>query len=174
MTVSIACGQRGTRLTKDRASETYLSNLRISGYVGDPLLDGKAKTYRFAGDIPVNSLSLDGTWTAGYRYFTAGDHARLAFTCRAGNANGVLAGKGTVTVLVDGKVVKTIPVEGTPNLYKLVDDSTARTAHLELRLTPGIQAYSFIFGWTRTRLDPAGRLPGSGSVRRPETAPVPA
>lgn len=58
----------------------------------------------------------------------------------------VLAGKGTVTVLVDGKVVRTVPVEGTPTLYKLVDDSAARTAHLELRLTPGIQAYSFTFG----------------------------
>ena len=138
--------QKDTQLTKDRTPETYLSNLRISGYVGDPLLHDKPKAYRFASDIPVNRLSLDGTWTAGYQYFTAGDHARLAFTYRAKNANVVLAGKGSVSVLVDGKVVKTIQVEGTPTLHRLVDDSTARTAHLELRFTPGIQAYSFTFG----------------------------
>ncbi|MGV9706154.1 redoxin domain-containing protein [Streptomyces sp. NPDC003483] len=138
--------RQDVRLTKDRTPETYLSNLRISGYVGDPLLDDKPKTYRFPSKIGVNKLSLDGTWTAGYQYFTTGDNARLAFTYRAKNVNLVLAGKGSVTVLVDGKRVRTIPVEGTPTLHRLVDDSTARTAHLELRLTPGIQAYSFTFG----------------------------
>ncbi|MEU8717976.1 hypothetical protein [Streptomyces sp. NPDC048663] len=114
--------------------------------MGDPLLNDKPRTYRFPSDIPVNRLSLDGTWTAGYRYFTAGDHARLAFTYRARNVNLVLGGKGTVTVLVDGKTVKSVPVAGTPTLYRLVDENTARTAHLELRVTPGVQAYSFTFG----------------------------
>ncbi|MFJ2906215.1 hypothetical protein [Streptomyces sp. NPDC087212] len=139
-------GQKDPQLTKDRTPETYLSNHRISGYVGDPLLDNKPKAYRFPTAIPVNSLSLDGTWTAGYQYFTAGENARLAFTYRAKNVNLVLAGEGTVTVLVDGKTVKTIPVAGTPTLHRLVDESTARTAHLELKVTPGIQAYSFTFG----------------------------
>ena len=139
-------GQKDASLTKDRTPETYLSNQRISGYVGDPLQADKATTYRFATDIPVNSLSLDGTWTAGYQYFTAGGNARLAFTYRAKNVNLVLAGKGTVTVLVDGRTVKTIKVAGTPTLHRLVDEDTARTAHLELRVTPGIQAYSFTFG----------------------------
>ncbi|MER7931554.1 MULTISPECIES: cytochrome c biogenesis protein CcdA [unclassified Streptomyces] len=139
-------GQRDAQLTKDRTPETYLSNMRISGYVGDPLLNDKPRTYRFPSDIPVNRLSLDGTWTAGYQYFTAGDHARLAFTYRARNVNLVLGGKGTVTVLVDGKTVKSVPVAGTPTLYRLVDENTARTAHLELRVTPGVQAYSFTFG----------------------------
>ncbi|MEU8936165.1 cytochrome c biogenesis protein CcdA [Streptomyces sp. NPDC048409] len=139
-------GQQDAQLTKDRTPETYLSNMRISGYVGDPLLNDKPRTYRFPKDIPVNRLSLDGTWTAGYQYFTAGDHARLAFTYRARNVNLVLGGKGTVTVLVDGKTVKSVSVAGTPTLYRLVDENTARTAHLELRVTPGVQAYSFTFG----------------------------
>ncbi|MFJ9900799.1 cytochrome c biogenesis protein CcdA [Streptomyces sp. NPDC091280] len=139
-------GQKDDQLTKDRTPETYLSNQRISGYVGEPLQPDKAKTYRFAADIPVNSLSLDGTWTAGYQYFTAGSDARLAFTYRAKNVNLVLGGTGTVTVLIDGKTMKTVPVSGTPTLYRLVDERTARTAHLELRVTPGIQAYSFTFG----------------------------
>ncbi|MFJ5641571.1 cytochrome c biogenesis protein DipZ [Streptomyces sp. NPDC093223] len=139
-------GQQDAQLTKDRTPETYLSNMRISGYVGDPLLNDKPRTYRFPKDIPVNRLSLDGTWTAGYQYFTAGDHARLAFTYRARNVNLVLGGTGTVTVLVDGKTVKSVPVAGSPTLYRLVDENTARTAHLELRVTPGVQAYSFTFG----------------------------
>lgn len=139
-------GQRDTELTRDRTPETYLSNLRISGYTGDPLLDDKPKKYRFPAEVPLNRIALDGTWTAGYQYFTAGDDARLAFTYRAKNANLVLAGKGTVTVLVDGKAVKTVSVHGTPTLHRLVDDASARTARLELRFTPGIQAYAFTFG----------------------------
>lgn len=30
--------------------------------------------------MPLNKLSLGGTWTAGYEYFTAGPDARLALT----------------------------------------------------------------------------------------------
>ncbi|MFF6992392.1 cytochrome c biogenesis protein CcdA [Streptomyces sp. NPDC010273] len=88
---------------------TTWDNYRNRYWPANPLLHDKPKAYRFASDIPVNRLSLDGTWTAGYQYFTAG-------------------------------------VEGTPTLHRLVDDSTARTGHLELRFTPGIQAYSFTFG----------------------------
>ncbi|MFJ9244585.1 hypothetical protein [Streptomyces sp. NPDC101776] len=68
-------GQKDTSLTKDRTPETCLSNQRISGYVGDPLEADKARTYRSASDIPVNSLSLDGAWPAGYQYFTSGIQA---------------------------------------------------------------------------------------------------
>ncbi|MFF0502112.1 cytochrome c biogenesis protein DipZ [Streptomyces fimicarius] len=134
-------------LTADRTPETYLSNLRIRGYVGPPLTDGKPAVYRFPKEpLPVNKLSLAGTWTAGYEHFTAGPEARLAFTYRAKNANLVLAGTGKVTVLVDGKVTKTINVSGSPTLHRLTDDDEARTARLELRLDEGLEAYAFTFG----------------------------
>ncbi|GAA1936944.1 cytochrome c biogenesis protein DipZ [Streptomyces durmitorensis] len=139
-------GQKADDLTEDRTPETYLSNLRIRGYVGTPLVDDKATVYRFPADIPLNSLSLDGTWTAGYEHFTAGEDARLAFTYRAKNVNLVMAGEGPVTVLVDGKVTKTVQVDGTPSLYSLVDGDTPDRAKLELRVAPGIQGYAFTFG----------------------------
>ncbi|MFK0184494.1 cytochrome c biogenesis protein DipZ [Streptomyces rubiginosohelvolus] len=134
-------------LTAGRTPETYLSNLRIRGYVGTPLTDDKPAVYRFPEEpLPVNKLSLAGTWTAGYEHFTAGPDARLAFTYRAKNANLVLAGTGKVTVLVDGKVTKTINVSGSPTLHRLTDDDEARTARLELRLDQGLEAYAFTFG----------------------------
>lgn len=139
-------GQKDASLTRDRTPETYLSNLRISGYVGDPLLDDRPKTYHFPASVPLNRLSLDGTWTAGYDHFTAGADARLAFTYKARNVNLVLAGNGPVTVLVDGKATRTLHVDGTPTMHRLVDDDTPRQARLELRLAPGIQAYAFTFG----------------------------
>ncbi|MFI7289571.1 thioredoxin family protein [Streptomyces anulatus] len=134
-------------LAADRTPETYLSNLRIRGYVGTPLVDDQPTVYRFPkGDLPLNKLSLDGTWTAGYEEFTAGRDARLAFTYRAKNANVVLAGTGEVTVLVNGEVTKTLRVTGSPTLYRLADDRDPRTARLELRVDEGLQAYVFTFG----------------------------
>lgn len=134
-------------LAADRTPETYLSNLRIRGYVGTPLVDDRPTAYRFPkSSLPVNKLSLDGTWTAGYEQFTAGKDAKLAFTYRAKNANLVLAGTGKVTVLVNGEATKTISVTGSPTLYRLTDDKDARTARLELRVDEGIQAYVFTFG----------------------------
>lgn len=94
----------------------------------------------------LNSLSLDGVWTAGYDHFTAGKDARLAFTYHAKNVNLVLSGEGPVTVLVDGKVTKTVQVHGTPSLYSLIDTPKAADAKLELRVAPGIEGYAFTFG----------------------------
>ncbi|WP_179886830.1 cytochrome c biogenesis protein DipZ [Streptomyces sp. st77] len=134
-------------LASDRTPETYLSNLRVRGYVGTPLVDDRPAVYRFPkGALPLNRFSLDGTWTAGYEQFTAGKDAKLAFTYRAKNANLVLAGTGQVTVLVNGEVTRTINVTGSPTLYRLTDDKEARTARLELRVDEGLQAYVFTFG----------------------------
>ncbi|MFF2863053.1 cytochrome c biogenesis protein DipZ [Streptomyces rubiginosohelvolus] len=134
-------------LTAGRTPETYLSTLRIRGYLGTPLVDDKPTVYRFPKDpLPLNKLSLDGTWTAGYERFTAGADARLAFSYRARNANLVLAGTGKVTVIVDGRTTKTIDVSGSPTLYRLTDDKDPRTARLELRLDEGLEAYAFTFG----------------------------
>jgi thiol-disulfide isomerase/thioredoxin len=139
-------GQSDPALTKDRTPETYLSNLRIRGYVGDPLVDDKVTAYHLPADVPLNRLALGGTWTAGYDYFTAGAGARLDFGYKAKNVNLVLAGDGPAKVLVNGKVTKTVQVHGTPTLYPLSNDDTAREATVEIQPTPGIQAYSFTFG----------------------------
>ncbi|WP_218028072.1 redoxin domain-containing protein [Streptomyces niveus] len=139
-------GQKDADLTKNRTPERNLSNLRIEGYVGDPLANDKAKTYRFPATVPTDRLALDGTWTAGYEYFTAGTDARLTLNYRAKNVNLVPARKGTVKVVVDGKPTRTVQVDGTPTLHRLVDETTSRQARLELQIDPGTQAYAFTFG----------------------------
>ncbi|MFF3556079.1 cytochrome c biogenesis protein DipZ [Streptomyces tsukubensis] len=140
-------GRAGDDLTEDRTPETYLSTQRIRGYTGTPLVDGEPTAYRFPErPLPLNRISLDGTWTAGYEHFTAGPGARLALRYRARNANLVLAGTGTVTVLVDGEPVRTLTVSGAPALHRLTDHEKARTAHLELRFGEGLQAYALTFG----------------------------
>ncbi|MFF8840707.1 cytochrome c biogenesis protein DipZ [Streptomyces sp. NPDC015130] len=140
--------QADDQLTAGRTPETYLSTHRIRGYTGTPqLTEDKPVTYSYSpGGTPLNKISLAGTWTACYEHFTAGKDARLALTYRAQNANLVLAGEGTVTVLVDGERTRTIEVHGTPNLYRLTEHDKAREARLELRFTPGLQAFAFTYG----------------------------
>ncbi|GHE27663.1 protein DipZ [Streptomyces hydrogenans] len=140
--------QADDQLTAGRTPETYLSTHRIRGYTGTPEpTEDKPVTYSYPpGGTPLNKISLAGTWTAGYEHFTAGKDARLALTYRAQNANLVLAGEGTVTVLVDGEPTRTIEVHGTPTLYRLTDHDSPREARLELRLTPGLQAFAFTYG----------------------------
>ncbi|MFE6853955.1 cytochrome c biogenesis protein CcdA [Streptomyces sp. NPDC057674] len=140
--------QADDRLTADRTPETYLSTHRIRGYAGAPeLAEDKPVTYAYpAGGVRPNEIALAGTWTAGYEHFTSGKDARLALTYHARNANLVLAGEGSVTVLVDGEPDRTIRIHGTPTLYRLTDHDEARDTRLELRLTPGLQAFAFTYG----------------------------
>ncbi|QNJ41117.1 cytochrome c biogenesis protein DipZ [Streptomyces buecherae] len=133
-------------LTEDRTPETYLSTHRIDRYAGDPLAADKAKRYRLPADLPRDAVALGGTWTAGYEHFTAGPGARIALDYRARKVHLVLAGQGPVEVLVDGRLTRTIQVDGTPTLHTLVDEDDAHRARLEVRPAPGIEAYAFTFG----------------------------
>jgi molybdopterin-binding protein len=57
----------------------------------------------------------------------------------------VLGGKGTVTALVDGKPERTVRVNA-DRLYTVVSGASAREGVLELRFSPGVEAYAFTFG----------------------------
>lgn len=133
-------------LTAQRTPETYLSNLRIRGYVGDPLVDDRAKVYHYPSAVPQDGIALNGTWTAGYEHFTAGKDASLALNYRAKKVYLVLGGNGPVRVTEDGKPVRTVQVHGTPTLYTLVDRDRTHQARLEIRPAPGIAAFAFTFG----------------------------
>jgi Thioredoxin like C-terminal domain len=58
----------------------------------------------------------------------------------------VLGGRGEVSVLVDGARVRTVRVAGTPRLYTLLGYRKVAKGLLELRVSRGVQAYSFTFG----------------------------
>ncbi|MER5768612.1 cytochrome c biogenesis protein DipZ [Streptomyces sp. NPDC001985] len=139
-------GRSDADLTEGRTPETYLSHQRIRRYTGDPIAADRLKTYRMPGELRRDGVALGGTWTAGYEHFTAGADARLALHYRARNVNLVLAGKGPVEVLVNGRHRTTIQVTGAPTMYSLIDEPEAHDARLELRPAPGVQAFAFTFG----------------------------
>lgn len=134
-------------VTDPRTSpETYLNAGQIKGYVGDPLDRTTAKDYRFPPDLPLNTVSLDGNWRAGYQKFTAGPNARVAMHVSARKVYLVVAGEGILTADLDGADRRTIPITGAPMLYPLVEGDSLRDGRLTVGVSPGLSVYVFTFG----------------------------
>jgi cytochrome c biogenesis protein CcdA/thiol-disulfide isomerase/thioredoxin len=124
--------------------ESYLGYARLSNYVGGrPTPDAFAQ-YAFPPTIPTNTLAYAGLWRVGAQEITAGAAARLRLRFLASHVYIVMGGHGTVQALVDGKPVRRIRVNA-ERLYTVWNGSR-RQALLELRFSPGVQAYSFTFG----------------------------
>jgi cytochrome c biogenesis protein CcdA/thiol-disulfide isomerase/thioredoxin len=131
-----------------RTPETYLGWERLEGYVGSRLVQDREAAYAFAEAIPANGVSYAGTWTVEDERIVAGEGARLRLHYTARNANLVLGTDGTpgtVEVLLDGKPAGRVEVRK-DDLYRLTDLDEAGEHLLELRFSPGVEAYAFTFG----------------------------
>ena len=126
-------------------AESYLGYARLANYTGTRPVPNVDHVYHFPPTIPANTLSYDGHWRVGGQQIVAGEDARLRLRFQARNVYIVLGGHGTVHSLINGKPAGTIHVDA-QRLYTVRASKTFETALLELRFTPGIQAYSFTFG----------------------------
>ena len=124
--------------------ESYLGYARLTNYVGKNPVPNAFASYRFPGSLPANTLAYDGRWRIGAQAITAGTGARLRLNFEASDVYIVMGGHGTVHALINGKPTRTIAVNA-ERLYT-VRSSTPTSALLELRFSPGVQAYSFTFG----------------------------
>jgi cytochrome c biogenesis protein CcdA/thiol-disulfide isomerase/thioredoxin len=132
--------------TEVTTPESYLGYARIARYAGSPLVLDRTTRYRFPARLQQDELAYAGEWRVGGQRIEAGEGARLRLRFRAQHVYLVLGGTGEVQVRVDGAPVRTVRVAGTPRLYTLVDEPRLAEGLLELRFTPGIDAYSFTFG----------------------------
>jgi cytochrome c biogenesis protein CcdA/thiol-disulfide isomerase/thioredoxin len=126
--------------------ESYLGWERLDRYVGSPLSANVPVRYRFPREIPLNDLAYSGVWTVERQRIVAGPDARLRLHFLAQNVYLVLSGRGRLQVIVGGRPVKTIRVNGLSRLYTLLHYRGLAEGALELRFTPGIAAYAFTFG----------------------------
>jgi len=95
--------------------------------------------------VPRDSISFGGDWTLSGQTALAGPGARLELNFHAGDVYIVLGGRGRVTTLLDGKPLGSISVTS-DRLYTVFSSRLAQNGLLELRFTPGVQAFSFTFG----------------------------
>ena len=132
--------------TEAMTPETYLGYQRIGNYTGSQIVPDQTVRYRFANKLFANAFSYDGAWKVGAEKITAGRGARLRLEFQAKDVYLVLGGKGTVQVLVDGKRTKTLRVNAEKLYTVRASNKLAVDSLLELRFSPGVQAYSFTFG----------------------------
>ena len=125
--------------------ETYLGYARIADYTGTTIKPNRSATYSFPPSLAQNDFAYSGTWRVGAQQAVAGANARLRLHFHAEDVYLVLGGRGTVTSLIDGKPAGTLHVNA-ERLYTVRASRQVADAVLELRFSPGVQAYSFTFG----------------------------
>jgi cytochrome c biogenesis protein CcdA/thiol-disulfide isomerase/thioredoxin len=131
--------------TEIMTSESYLGYARLQNYVGKTPVPDKEATYAFPSSVPENTLSYAGKWTIGSESIRSGPNARLRLNFEARDVYVVLGGHGSVTATIDGKPAGTLHVNG-QRLYTVRSSPNWEQALLELRFSPGVEAYSFTFG----------------------------
>jgi cytochrome c biogenesis protein CcdA/thiol-disulfide isomerase/thioredoxin len=125
--------------------ETYLGYSRLATYVGSRLVPNVTAPYTFAKAVPPNNVSYSGDWRVQGQRIIAGPRARLRLNFQASDVYIVLGGHGTVHTLINGKPAGTVKVDA-QRLYTVRASKHSTNGILELRFSPGIQAYSFTFG----------------------------
>ena len=131
--------------TGTQTPESYLGSERLERYAGSPLHAGKVADYTFPARLGQDELAYAGRLKLEPQRIVAVSNARLRLHFQASKVYLVLGGNGTVQVLVDGKPERTVRVDA-DRLYTLVDRTTSQNALLELRFSPGVEAYAFTFG----------------------------
>jgi cytochrome c biogenesis protein CcdA/thiol-disulfide isomerase/thioredoxin len=148
-----------TPTSSDLTPETYLGLKLAQNYAGSPALAGAKQTYRYPATVPDDSYALTGDWTGDDESMTSTSGAGIKLNFLAARVFLDVGGAGSIIVTVDGKTT-TYPVSGAPNIYSLIPAAPSGPATsendnagaidkrhtLEVRLSPGLSAYSFTFG----------------------------
>lgn len=128
--------------------ETFLGSSKDLNFAGPGEYRAGQGTFSFPDGQRPDSFALDGTWNIETQYAVpsgaAGGAVRLNY--RASEVRAVLAGSGSVSVTSKDGKTSTLEVDGTPRSYQLLRSSGLDTGSLELKLSPGVQIYSFTFG----------------------------
>ena len=126
--------------------ESYLGYQRLARFSDRSITPDRFAAYHFPSrKLQANELSYAGSWRVEPEDIVAGQGARLRLDFLAHSVHLVLGGRGTVRVLLDGKPVRKIHVNGS-RLYTLLEQPSLRKGLLELRFSPGVRGYAFTFG----------------------------
>ena len=104
----------------------------------------RTSTIRRALPTTASLTAVDGRWIirAPQRNPTA---PRIALNYNAKNVYIVVGGEGSVVVTRNGKTT-TVPISGPPTSRQIVSGDEVARGQLEVRLSKGLQAFSFTYG----------------------------
>ncbi|MBW0015652.1 cytochrome c biogenesis protein DipZ [Mycobacterium sp.] len=129
--------------------ETYLGVRKAVNYAGEGEYRSGTYTFGFPAQLPDDRFALRGRWQLDDQGATAeGDDAAVRLNYTGKDVYAVVGGTGTITVARDGKTTAT-PIGGAPTLHQIVGNDagdTARRDQLDMRVSQGLQVFSFTFG----------------------------
>jgi cytochrome c biogenesis protein CcdA/thiol-disulfide isomerase/thioredoxin len=129
--------------------ESYLGYERIERFYGSRIEPNREAEYTIPGFVPLHGLAYGGRWTVEDERILAGEDARLRLHFTGSDVFLVLGTAGeheSVDVTLDGERVGTATVTQ-DDLYTLARIPGDKRDHvLDLRFSPGTEAYAFTFG----------------------------
>ena len=135
--------------TGPQTPESYLGYGRIDRFVGSSIQPDREAAYTIPQFVPLHGLAYGGRWRVEEERIVAGEDARLRLHFKGGDVFLVLGTAGeqeTAEVTLDGERVGTVAVTQ-DDLYTLARIPGENDEHvLDLRLSPGTEAYAFTFG----------------------------
>ena len=135
--------------TGPQTPESYLGYRRIDRFVGSRIQPDREAAYTIPQFVPLHGLAYGGRWRVEEERIVAGEDARLRLHFKGGDVFLVLGTAGeqeTAEVTLDGERVGTVAVTQ-DDLYTLAHIPGEKNEHvLDLRLSPGTEAYAFTFG----------------------------
>jgi thiol-disulfide isomerase/thioredoxin len=126
--------------------ETYLGDQRDQGYVGSVAYTAGQHQFTPVPSLPANSFTLAGTWALGQENITAGTGAGITLAYSASDVYLDVGGTGTLTVSSGSGPSKVIRVSGAPDIHTVASHASPQDGTVNIKLSPGLQAYSFTFG----------------------------
>ena len=135
--------------TGPQTPESYLGYGRIDRFVGSSIQPDREAAYTIPRFVPLHGLAYGGRWRVEEERIVAGEDARLRLHFKGGDVFIVLGTSGgseTAEVTLDGERVGTVAVTQ-DDIYTLARIPGENNEHvLDLRLSPGTEAYAFTFG----------------------------
>jgi cytochrome c biogenesis protein CcdA/thiol-disulfide isomerase/thioredoxin len=126
--------------------ETYLGVGKMVNYGGTDLYDEGTATFNYPANLADDSFAYRGRWTLDYQGATAeSDNSTIALKYNAKDVYIVAGGEGNVTVTRNGET-RAVPISGPPTSHQIVDGDQVARGELEVRLSKGLQAFSFTYG----------------------------
>jgi cytochrome c biogenesis protein CcdA/thiol-disulfide isomerase/thioredoxin len=133
----------------EQTPETYLGYRRLDRFVGSELVPDRQAAYTIPDYVPLHGVAYGGRWTVEGERIVAGEGARLRLRFHAHDVFlvlGTAGNAGRVDVSVDGSRLGIVSVTA-DDLYTLARIPGEKRDHvLDLRFSPGTEAYAFTFG----------------------------
>ena len=129
--------------------ETYLGVDQTGNYGGGGEYHKGTATFSYPATLAVDKFALRGRWTLDDQSITAdAEDAAIRLNYTAKDVYAVVGGTGIITVTRGGQTTTT-PIGGAPTLHQIVGDNavdTTRRDQLDMRVSKGLQVFSFTFG----------------------------